>query len=224
MVNLIFPTSQGTAAEISLETIQRLSLCSSQLGSLWQRSSNAGTNSDDTRDAQELLRDADRLLVGLAYNWQRTTPTIALANFPKEYATQLIYEAAACETIRRNIIASRSVNTTQLRVFAKDIAAKVEDCKQNRMGRLVPIEIRVGRDSAPEVGWTVFYKWLPGDPSVQVRELSFPAPTPQAIRSLPPGLYAIRAQKAVNQKLLATEAETVPISGKDKLVWWISTP
>lgn len=178
--------------------------------------------------AAELRANLDRLLVGLTTDWGKMPLATALARMPAEYREHLVAATAACNAqlrkARTSLRGTQPVSDADLEPFARDISLKLDDCRIFEMGRMAPVEIQVLKGGAPDAGWSVFYKWMPGAAAAAVTELPFPGPTPGATRNLPPGLYAVRAEKRDGRKSLQTGPSTVPVGGKDKIVFSLQAP
>ena len=195
----------------TLETIQKFSGCLSALAR--------------TAAEPQMQQNINQLATGLTSSWGRVPPEQALARMPPAYRDHLLAATDACERARRQALtAEKPIDRDALVAFARDVEVKLSDCRNFKMGRMVPVQITVMKDGVPESGWSIFYKWLPGSAATNVLELSFPAPTPGAVRDLPAGMYMVRGERSSNGSTIRTAALPLPVGGKTKVVFSISAP
>ncbi len=129
---------------------------------------------------------------------------------PAEYLSSLDRDIEACAAASQ--IKDEARRQSILSAVRKDIAIKSEDCHKFGMGRAVPVSISTLRGSVTENGWEVFYRWISSS-DFQPEEVRVPQLTSPAVVALPPGQYAIRAQKKLSDTQTQTIAETTIVVG-----------
>jgi hypothetical protein len=138
---------------------------------------------------------------------------------PEEYRLHLTQEAALLLTASKTPKTSLAI----IRAITDDLKAKRDDCLSHSHGRLVPVEVQTLRNGAPEHGWRIRYTWIPTKGKA-ANEMWFPGPSSPSNRPLPPGSYAVVAQKQVEGKTVAVDGGTIPVGGDDNVVWKIALP
>ncbi|HTF62144.1 MAG TPA: hypothetical protein VK638_05455 [Edaphobacter sp.] len=95
-----------------------------------------------------------------------------------------------------------------------DLNLKFRDCHLHGMGRLVSMSVATNKDTAPDAGWTVYFKWVTVS-NIQTAESEFPTTSTPATDDLPPGIYQFRAQKkdVSSGAMLESETKTVSLDG-----------
>jgi hypothetical protein len=218
---------QTAQPQEALEAIHQFAGCLGGLSNILQQPPSQPRSREDAT-AQSELKDMrlnlDRIVNGLVSDWGKLPQEAALARMPVEYLAHLEAITKVCEGALAQARRNPAQATRAAVAFARDLALKVDDCKKFDMGRVIPVEIKIIKDGVPDAGWSVYYKWQPGSEATAVVELLFPAPTPGAMRGLPPGLYVVRGEKALNGKLLRTAPVPVPVGGTDRVVFSITAP
>jgi hypothetical protein len=76
------------------------------------------------------------------------------------------------------------------------------------------MSVATDKDTAPDPGWTVYFKWLTVS-DIQTTESAFPRTSTPATDDLPPGIYQLRAQKDDPRSgaVLKSETKTVSLDG-----------
>ncbi|MCU1247729.1 MAG: hypothetical protein JWQ49_758 [Edaphobacter sp.] len=74
--------------------------------------------------------------------------------------------------------------------------------------------VATNKDTAPDAGWTVYFKWVTVS-NIQTIEGAFPTTSTPATDDLPPGIYQLRAQKEdpTSGTMLESETKTVSLDG-----------
>ena len=128
---------------------------------------------------------------------------------PQMYLKSLENDAAVC----RAALGRQSGPTDSIEALqgvVDDLNLKFRDCYLHGMGRLVSMSVATNKDTAPDAGWTVYFKWVTVS-NIQTTESAFPTSTP-ATDDLPPGTYHLRAQKKDENSGAALESETKTVS------------
>ena len=144
---------------------------------------------------------------------------------PPEYLASLRAEIEICRpmlmTLTVNSPFANSDGRARLDALSRDLGAKAIDARNNASARLVPVEVLTRHRALPDNGWTITYQWLPGSAK---QSKTFPAPTPGAKTSLPPGYYSFRAEKTVAGKQTTVEGGSGALGGIPAPVISINIP
>jgi hypothetical protein len=145
---------------------------------------------------------------------------------PKEYVADLSHEARWCLQVA-NILNSdaekREGAEKVLSSIADDLQIKVADCRAWGAGRLITVIANTLRNGQPDPGWTVMYKWVSVS-GLNSIDLSFPQISTPTSKALPPGVYAVYAQKQVGDTLKKTAPITVSAFQEQKVKCEIPVP
>ena len=81
------------------------------------------------------------------------------------------------------------------------------------MSRLIPVTVATNKDTVPDAGWTVYFRWLTVS-DIQTTESALQTTSTPATGALPPGIYELRAQKKdlVSGVTLTSETKTLSLS------------
>lgn len=135
---------------------------------------------------------------------------------PADYLASLDRDIKACQFSSK--VKDPEQRKELLDAVREDIHIKAEDCKKFGMGRMVTVRVMTLKGPVADNGWEVFYKWQCAS-AFQPAEMRAPQLTSPATLKLPPGNYAVRAQKKVSDtQLLNTSTVTVVVglqSGSD---------
>jgi hypothetical protein len=98
-----------------------------------------------------------------------------------------------------------------------DLNLKFRDCYQHGKGRLVSMSVETNKETVPDAGWTVYFKWLTVS-NIQTIESAFPTTSTPATDDLPPGIYQLHAQKEdpTSGARLESETKTVSLDGANR--------
>jgi hypothetical protein len=164
--------------------------------------------------------DVDRLSVGLlsgygnnsggasggysrGYSHQSPLPP------PPDYMATLDQDVKAC--LFASKIKDHDARKELLAQVREDIRIKAQDCQKFGMGRVVTVHVTTLKGPVADNGWEVFYKWQCAS-AFQPAEMRAPTLTSPATLKLPPGNYAIRAQKHLpDAQTINTSTVTVVI-------------
>jgi hypothetical protein len=137
---------------------------------------------------------------------QRTAP-------PQMYLKSLENDATVCRAAAGRQSESRD-STKALGGVVDDLNLKFRDCYLHGMGRLVSMSVATNKDTTPDAGWTVYFKWLTVS-NIHTIESVFPTTSTPATDDLPPGIYQLRAQKEdpTSGAMLKSETKTVSLDG-----------
>lgn len=128
---------------------------------------------------------------------------------PADYMATLDQDVKAC--LYASKLKDSEVRKELLAQVREDIHIKAEDCKKFGMGRIVTVHVTTLKGPIADNGWEVFYKWQCAS-AFQPAEMRAPTLTSPATLKLPPGNYAIRAQKHTpDSKLLNTATISVVV-------------
>lgn len=143
----------------------------------------------------------------------RKQSAVPLTATPQMYLRSLENDATVCLAAVR--MQSKSKDSTQgLEGVVNDLNLKFRDCYLHGMGRMVPMSVATNKDTAPDAGWTVYFKWLTVS-DIQTTESAFSTTSTPATDDLPPGIYQLRAQKKdpTSGAILRSETKTVSLDG-----------
>jgi hypothetical protein len=129
------------------------------------------------------------------------------------YLKSLESDATVCRAAARRRSESKD-STEALEGVVDDLNLKFRDCYLHGMGRLVSMSVATKKDTAPDAGWTVYFKWVTVS-DIQTTESAFPTMSTPANDDLPPGIYQLRAQKKdpTSGAMLESETKTVSLDG-----------
>jgi hypothetical protein len=143
----------------------------------------------------------------------RRQSAVQLSAPPEMYLKSLENDATVCgAAVRRG---SRSKDAVEaLTAVVDDLNLKFRDCYLHGMGRLVSMSVATDKDTTPDPGWTVYFKWVTVS-DIQTTESTFPTMSTPATDNLPPGIYQLRAQKddLRSGTVLKSETKTVSLDG-----------
>jgi hypothetical protein len=145
---------------------------------------------------------------------------------PKEYVADLAHEARWClevAVILNSDPGRKEAAEKVLASIADDLHIKVEDCRAWGAGRLITVIASTIRNGQPDPGWTVMYKWVSVSGLNSV-DLSFPQVSTPTSKALPPGVYAVYAEKQVGDTLKKTAPITVSAFQEQKVKCEIPVP
>ena len=149
----------------------------------------------------------------LSEDRSRRQSAVQLTAPPEMYLKSLENDAAVCRAaVRRRIRSKDSLKA--LTDVVDDLNLKFRDCYLHGMGRLVSMSVATNKDTAPDPGWTVYFKWVTVS-DIQTTESAFPTMSTPATDDLPPGIYQLRAQKddLRSGAVLKSETKTVSLDG-----------
>ncbi len=145
---------------------------------------------------------------------------------PKEYVADLSHEARWCLEVV-NILNSdpqrKEAAEKVLASIAEDLRIKAADCRTWGAGRLITVIASTLRNGQPDPGWTVMYKWVSVS-GLNSIDLSFPQISTPTSKALPPGVYAVYAEKQVGGTLEKTAPITVSAFQEQKVKCEIPVP
>jgi hypothetical protein len=143
----------------------------------------------------------------------RKESTVRLSASPQMYLQSLENDATVCRAAVGKQSQSKD-STKALEGVVDDLNLKFRDCYLHGMGRLVSMSVRTNKDTAPNGGWTVYFKWVTVS-DIQTTESAFPTTSTPATDDLPPGIYQLRAQKKdpTSGAMLRSETKTVSLDG-----------
>ena len=127
---------------------------------------------------------------------------------PPDYMATLDQDIKAC--LYASKIKDPDARKELLAQVREDIRIKAQDCQKFGMGRMVTVHVSTLKGPVPDSGWEVFYKWLCAS-AFTPAEIRAPQLTSPATLKLPPGNYAIRAQKKTPTAVLNSETVTVVV-------------
>jgi hypothetical protein len=132
---------------------------------------------------------------------------------PQMYFKSLENDATVCRAAVGKQSASKDY-IEALESVVDDLNLKFRDCYLHGMGRLVSMSVTTNKDTAPDAGWTVYFKWVTVS-NIQTTESAFPTTSTPATDDLPPGIYQLRAQKKdpTSGAMLESETKTVSLDG-----------
>jgi hypothetical protein len=132
---------------------------------------------------------------------------------PQMYLKSLENDATVCRTAAGRESVSKD-SSEALEGVVDDLNLKFRDCYLHGMGRLVSMSVKTNKDTVPDSGWTVYFKWVTVS-NIQTTESAFPATSTPATDDLPPGIYQLRAQKKdpTSGAMLESETKTVSLDG-----------
>jgi hypothetical protein len=144
---------------------------------------------------------------------RREQSAVQPAASPQVYLTSLENDAAVCRAAVGKQSGLKDY-TEALEGVVDDLNLKFRDCYLYGMGRLVSMSVATNKDTAPDAGWTVYFKWVTVS-NIQTTESAFPTTSTPATDDLPPGIYQLRAQKKdVNSgAVMESETKTVSLDG-----------
>jgi hypothetical protein len=149
----------------------------------------------------------------LSEDRSRRQSAVPLTAPPEMYLKSLENDATVCRAaVSRQ---SRSKDSFKvLKDVVDDLDLKFRDCYLHGMGRLVSMSVATNKDTAPDRGWTVYFKWVTVS-DIQTTESAFPTMSTPATDNLPPGIYQLRAQKddLRSGEVLKSETKTVSLDG-----------
>jgi hypothetical protein len=137
---------------------------------------------------------------------------------PQIYLKSLENDATVCRAATGRQSGSKG-SIKALEGVVDDLNLKFRDCYLHGMGRLVSMSVATSKDTAPDAGWTVYFKWVTVS-DIQTTESAFPTPSTPATDDLPPGIYQLRAQKndPISGAMLESETKTVSLDGTNSRV------
>jgi hypothetical protein len=145
---------------------------------------------------------------------------------PKEYVADLSHEARWCLQVA-NILNTdperKEASEKVLASIAEDLRIKAADCRAWGAGRLITVIASTLRNGQPDPGWTVMYKWVSVSGLSSI-DLSFPQISTPTSKALPPGVYAVYAEKQVGDTLKKTASITVSAFQEQKVKCEIPVP
>ena len=176
---------------------------------------------------------ASGLLIGWSSAWLKKSPqphyvtlesalsedrssgqsAVPLTAPPAMYLKSLENDAAVC--LAGVSKQSRSKDSLKaLTDVVDDLNLKFRDCYLHGMGRLISMSVATDKDSVPDPGWTVYFKWVTVS-DIQTTESAFPTLSTPATDDLPPGIYQLRAQKddLSSGAISKSETKTVSLDG-----------
>jgi hypothetical protein len=173
------------------------------------------------------------LLIGWSHGWLKQSPqphyvtlqsaldearrreqsAVQPTALPPMYLKSLENDATVCRAVTRRQNDSRD-SIKALQRVVDDLNLKFRDCYLHGMGRLVSMSVTTNKDTAPDAGWTVYFKWVTVS-NIQTIESAFPRTSTPATDDLPPGIYQLRAQKKdpTSGAMLESETKTVSLDG-----------
>jgi len=174
----------------------------------------------------------DGLLIGWAPGWLKRSPQPHYETFqsalaetdggkkrampltppPSMYLRSLQNDANVCLAAVRKNRSQASIRA--LKGVANDLDLKFHDCYLHGMSRLIPISVVTDKNTTPDAGWTIYFKWVTVS-DIETTETAFPALSSPATDNLPPGIYQFRAQKnnPTSGAILKSEVKTVSLNG-----------
>ena len=140
---------------------------------------------------------------GRGYRRQQPLPP------PRDYLDSMDRDIRACFAARK--LKDADQRKELLAEVREDIRIKADDCRKFGMGRMVTVRVTTLKGPVVDSGWEVFYKWQCAS-DFHPAEIRASQLTSPATLKLPPGNYAIRAQKrGSDQQLLNTATVTVVV-------------
>lgn len=138
-------------------------------------------------------------------------PSHRVSEPPPLYLRSLQNDAAVCNGAVSGSL-SAQVSSAAIQYVVADLFVKVRDCYSQGMGSLVGIQVATKRGKTPDPGWTVYYKWVSVS-DIPTAETPFQTSSTPARDKLPPGIYRVRAEKAVpgSSRVLHSEAKMIPL-------------
>jgi hypothetical protein len=132
---------------------------------------------------------------------------------PQMYLKSLENDATVCRAAAGRRSEAKD-SAKALEGVVDDLNLKFRDCYLHGMGRLVSMSVATNKDTAPDAGWTVYFKWVTVS-NIQTIESAFPRTSTPATDDLPPGIYQLRAQKKdpTSGAMLESETKTVSLDG-----------
>lgn len=172
----------------------------------------------------------DGLLIGWSPGWLKESPqphyvtlqsaldearsrkqsAVRLTAPPQMYLQSLENDSTVC----RAAVRKSKDSTKALEAVVDDLDLKFRDCYLHGMGRLVSMSVATDKDTVPDAGWTVYFKWVTVS-DIQTTETAFPTTSTPATDALPPGIYQLRALKTdpASSVILTSETKTVFLDG-----------
>lgn len=143
----------------------------------------------------------------------RKQSAVPLASAPQMYLKSLENDAAVCQAATGTQLGPGGSSKT-LDDVVDDLNLKFRDCYLHGMGRLIRMSVATNKDTTPDAGWTVYFKWITVS-DIQTIESAFPTTSTPATDDLPPGIYQFRAQKKdpSSGATLKSEMKTVALDG-----------
>jgi hypothetical protein len=143
----------------------------------------------------------------------RKQSAVPLTAPPQMYLRSLENDATVCRAAAGRQHGSKD-STKALNGVVDDLNLKFRDCYLHGMGRLVSMSVATNKDTVPDAGWTVYFKWVTVS-NIQTTESAFPTTSTPATDDLPPGIYQLRAQKKdpTSGAMLESETKTVSLDG-----------
>ena len=132
---------------------------------------------------------------------------------PQIYLKSLENDATVCRAAAGRRSEAKD-SAKALEGVVDDLTLKFRDCYLHGMGRLVSMSVATNKDTTPDAGWTVYFKWVTVS-NIQTIESVFPTTSTPATDDLPPGIYQLRAQKEdpTSGAMLESETKTVSLDG-----------
>jgi hypothetical protein len=145
---------------------------------------------------------------------QRKHSAVPPTALPPMYLNSLENDATVCR-VAAGRQGEPEDSARALEGIVDDLNLKFRDCYLYGMARLVSMSVATNRDTTPDAGWTVYYKWVTVS-DIQTTESAFPTTSTPAIDDLPPGIYQLRAQKKepTSGAMLESETKTVSLDGE----------
>jgi hypothetical protein len=175
----------------------------------------------------------DGLLIGWSPGWLKESPqphymtlqsalgearsrkqsAVRLTPPPQMYLKSLENDSTVCRAAVSKQSKSKD-STKALEDVVDDLDLKFRDCYLHGMGRLVSMSVATDKDTVPNAGWTVYFKWVTVS-DIQTTETAFPTTSTPATDDLPPGIYQLRALKKdpTSSVMLTSETKTVFLDG-----------
>jgi hypothetical protein len=160
--------------------------------------------------------DIKELSKGLLEGWNwgaghGKRPTAPARGYSASLDLDLKYCTAASE--------AKDPKTQQraMAVVVKDIKIKAADCRKFGMSRMVGVSVSTIEGSMAQNGWEVYYRWSPASP-FPTEEIRAPQLSSPTVITLPPGEYALRAQRTVANAQLQTTTPIPIVVGNEKMV------
>ncbi len=143
----------------------------------------------------------------------RKQSAVRLTTLPPMYLQSLENDATVCQAA----VGKQSRSEGSIRALedvVDDLNLKFRDCYLHGMGRLVQMSVATKKDTTPDAGWTVYFKWVTVS-NIETTENAFPTTSTPATDDLPPGIYQLRAQKddPTSGAMLKSETKTVSLDG-----------
>lgn len=127
---------------------------------------------------------------------------------PADYLASLDRDIKACFFLSK--VKEPERRKDLLAEIHRDVLIKAQDCQKFGMGRIITVHVSTLKGPVADSGWEVYYKWQTVS-DFKPAEIRAPTLTSPATLQLPPGNYAIRAQKRVADQVLTTPSVTVVV-------------